>query len=279
MSRKTLGTLVTYNPYAVGPATLLEDIAARFEELRIHHVPVVDDQRRVVGVISELDLLRAKQSQPAALVTAGKLSDTDEAPPLFARDVMTRDVLAISPSDDFAAALTLLLKRRIHSLPVISDGRLVGMVSSRDFLREFSYGELPASREPLATLLLARPSDMIAIDATLEEALTAMGAGGAVLAVCQGDRPLGIISQRDIVRQQCLLNDQMECHSEFPLPRTVIEITRSSPPFRSGQRLCEAAAAMLDHGLSAVTVVNQSNQLLGLITDDDLLRVLYDAQA
>src|SRR5262245_14942427 len=145
MSRTTLGTLITYNPYAVGPATLLEEIAARFGELHIHHVPVVDGERRVVGVISELDLLRARQSQPAVLVTAGKL-DTDEAPVAFARDVMTRDVLSISPHDDFAAALALLLKRRIHSLPVVDRGRLVGMVSSRDFLREFSYGELPASR-------------------------------------------------------------------------------------------------------------------------------------
>ena len=41
----------------------------------------------------------------------------------------------------------------------------------------------------------------------------------------------------------------------------------------------EAAAAMVEHGLPAVAVSNQSNRLLGLITEDDLLRVLYDAQA
>jgi CBS domain-containing protein len=43
--------------------------------------------------------------------------------------------------------------------------------------------------------------------------------------------------------------------------------------------LCEAAAAMVEHGLPAVTVVNQSNRHLGLITEDDLLGVLYDAEA
>src|SRR4051812_45720029 len=123
MSGTSLGTLVTYNPWSVGPTALLDDIAARFEELGIHHVAVVDGERRVLGVLSESDLLRARQSKRAVLVGPTG-ADTDDAPPVFARDCMSREVHSISPNADFAAALSLLLDRQVHALPVVNDGRL-----------------------------------------------------------------------------------------------------------------------------------------------------------
>ena len=110
-------------------------------------------------------------------------------------------------------------------------------------------------------------------DATLADALLAMQeTGTSCLAVGQGDCPIGIVSQRDIVREKCRLEEQEEFHSEMRSATGLLQITRNSPPIRSGQRLCEAAAAMVDHSLPAVTVVNQSNRLLGLVTEDDLLR-------
>lgn len=274
-----LGTLVTYNPWSVGPTALLDDIAARFVELGIHHVPVVDASRRVIGMLSETDLLRARQSQRAVLVGPSG-SDTGDAPLVFARDCMSREVYSIAPTADFAAALSLLLDRRVHALPVVEQGRLVGMVSSCDFLREFSYGELPGSRELVSSLISANPPQSLGPDTMLDEALLAMHESGvSCLVVAQGDCPVGVISQRDIVREKCRLDEQLD---EDPLARSaamIARVTRNSPAIRSGQRLCEAAAAMLEHNLPAVTIVNPSNRLLGLITEDDLLRVLYDAQA
>jgi CBS domain-containing protein len=279
MPSTSLGTLVTYNPWSVGPTTLLEDVAAQFDGLGIHHVAVVDGERRLIGMLSETDLLRARQSQRAVLVGAGA-SDTGDAPLVFARDVMSREMFSISPKADFAAALSLLLNQHIHALPVVEQDRLVGMITSRDFIRELSYGELPASREPVSSLLSANPPDTLAADATLDEALLAMHEMGAsCLVVAQGDCPVGIVSQRDIVREKCRQDERDDYHQEMRLVPAVLQVTCNSPAIRSGQRLFEAAAAMIDHNLPAVTIVNQSNRLLGLITEDDLLRVLYDAQA
>jgi CBS domain-containing protein len=278
MSGTKLGTLVTYNPWSIGPTALLEDVAARFAELGIHHVAVVAADRGVIGMLSETDLLRARQAQRLALVGAGA-SDTDDAPLVFARDVMSRDIVSIPTSADFRQALDLLLQRRIHALPVVEQGRLVGMVSSRDFIRELSYGELPGSRQPVASLLPSKPPEGIAPDASLDEVLVTMhDTGVACLAVVQGECPIGVVSQRDIVRERCRLDEQEEMHQEMRLASSIRQVTRNSPAIRSGQRLCEAAAAIIDHHLSAVTVVNQANRLLGLITEDDLLQVLYDGQ-
>jgi CBS domain-containing protein len=272
----TLGTLVTYNPWSVGPNVLLDDVAARFDEMRVHHVPVVDGERQVIGMLSETDLLRARQKQRGVLVGAGP-ADTDDAPAVFVRDGMSRDVVFVSPRSSFAEALGLLLDRHIHALPVVDDGKLVGVISSRDFLREFSYGEMECAKEPISQLLRARGPEPLEPDASLDDALMAMhGAGVNCLAVGQDNCPLGLVSQRDIVREKCRVELDLDKQQR---PPSILHVTRNSPAIRSGQRLCEAAAAMIDHSLPAVTIVNQSNRLLGLVTEDDLLRVLYDAQA
>jgi CBS domain-containing protein len=279
MAAQTLGTLVTYNPWSISPTTLLDDVAVHFEELRVHHVVVVDAEHRVIGMLSESDLLRARQSQRAILVGPGG-SDTSEAPLVFARDCMSRKVLSISPTADFPAALALLLERRIHALPVVEQGRLVGIITSRDFLREFSYGELPGSRDPVSSLLTANPPCTVERDATLDEALLAMhDVGVSCLAVTQDRFPVGIVSQRDIIREKCREDEREDDPTQLRLELNVSQVIRSSPALVSGQRLFEAAAAMIANDLPAVTVVNPSNHLAGLITEDDILRVLYDAQA
>ena len=279
MSGNSLGTLVTFNPWTVGPTALVDEIATRFTELGIHHVPVIDADRRLIGIVSETDLLRARQSRRAVLIGNG-LSDTDDAPLVFARDVMSRHVVSILLTANFADALALQLDRQIHALPVIDDERLVGMICSRDFLREFSYGELDCTRNPISTLLKGPATASLLPDTTLDDALLAMHeAGVASFAVAQGDCPLGVVSLRDIVREKCRVDEQAEYHQEMGMDTTIVRVLRNSPAIRSGQRLCEAAAAMIEHTLPAVTVVNQTNRLLGLVTEDDLLKVMYDALA
>ena len=81
------------------------------------------------------------------------------------------------------------------------------------------------------------------------------------------------------VFEKCRVDERAEEQSEPSLASTVARIVRSSPAIRPGQRLCEAAAAMVEHGLPAVTVVNQSNRHLGVVTEDDILQVMYDAVA
>jgi CBS domain-containing protein len=275
----SLGTLVTYNPWTVGPTALLEEVATRLNELGIHHVTVVDAERRIVGMLSETDLLRARQTRRAVLAGSG-FSDTDDAPLVFARDVMTRQVLTIVPTAELAEALALLLDRQIHALPVVNDDRLVGLITSRDFVREFSYGELDRSREPISRMLNGSVVPPLAPDAPLDEALLTMQEiGVACLAVAQGDCPVGVVSQRDIVREKCRVEEQTDEHPEQPAAGTVARVVRNSPAIRPGQRLSEAAAAMVEHGLPAVTVVNQANRHLGVVTEDDILQVMYDAVA
>jgi CBS domain-containing protein len=240
---------------------------------------VIDGERRVIGMISESDLLRSQQSARVVAVGGG-VAETDDAPPVFARDAMTRQVVSIPLRSNFAEALKLLLQKQIHALPVVDGGRLVGMVSSRDFLREFSYGELPCSREPITSVLTATAAEPLDPNASIDDAFLAMHETGVnCLAVAKGGCPLGILAQRDIIREKCRLIEEDPDLDELRPAAVILSAVRSSPAIRPGQRLCEAAAAMIEHELPAVTIVNQSNRLLGLVTEDDVLRVLYDAEA
>jgi acetoin utilization protein AcuB len=282
MAVSSLSTLITFNPWAVGPTVPVEEIAEQLKALQIRHVPVVDDQRRVVGMISESDVLRAWQRRAEATSESAPGIAWDGA---LAREIMTREVVTITPQVSFKDALRVLLQRPIHALPVVENDQLLGVISSRDFLREFSYGELPGGRQTLQELLSTRPVEWLESDMPLEEALLTMQRQGvAALPVVKGGCPLGVVTQRAIVRARRgsgrPASDQVkDAATERPVGAAVGQIAEASPILRPGERLCEAAAAMIHHRTSAVLVVNASHRLLGMVTEDDLLRVLYDALA
>jgi CBS domain-containing membrane protein len=276
MREINLETLVTYNPWTVRPDALLDDVAEQFKTLGLHHMPVVNDERHLIGMISETDLLKAQQKRRVVLVGSGGPDETTGFPEEVA-DVMTRDLVMAGPDDSPRQVLQVLLAHRIHALPVVESGRLIGMISCRDFLREMSYGELPSSREPVSKILGAVP-ESIEPETRLDEAFLAMQeTGAAAMAVTQGGCPLGVVSQRDLIRARCLAMEEA-CEDLLPtqLP-SVVRILRRATPIRPGQRLFEAALVIIQEDLPAAVVINQANRLMGLVTEDDLLRVIHDA--
>ncbi len=276
MTAISLGTLITYNPWSVRAETPLTEVAERFASLGIHHVPVVNDDRELIGMISETDLLRARQQRRAVVVGSGGPEEVDPGAEVVA-DIMSRQLVMAGPDDSPRQVLQVLLAHRIHALPVVHNGRLTGMITSRDFVREFSYGELPCSRETVSKTLKP-PPEPLEPDTRLDEAFLAMQEIGMnCLAVAQGGCPLGVVTLRGIVRARCIA---MEEAGEDLLPTQlpqVVRIMHRAPPIKPGQRLFEAAVVMVQEDLPAAVVINQANRLMGLITEDDLLRVMHDA--
>ena len=110
----------------------------RAKELR--HLPVVDQAGRLIGIIADRDLRRAALA-PAVEEDASApgwrpLRRPGQAPEdLRVKDVMSRDVLTTHPEAPLAHAARIMFERRVGSLPVILDGRLVGMLTERDVTR------------------------------------------------------------------------------------------------------------------------------------------------
>ena len=99
---------------------------------RIRHLPVLDDDGiEVVGIVSQRDLFRGALAQALGYGQHGrrKLLDT-----LLVKEVMTADPMTTTPEVSLAEAAQLLMKHKIGCLPVVADGRLVGIVTEGDFV-------------------------------------------------------------------------------------------------------------------------------------------------
>jgi CBS domain-containing protein len=136
--------VMTSPPITVRPDTPVTEIAALLIERRISGVPVVDEAGRMIGIVSEGDLLRRcelgtdrQRSQWLELLVDrdAQAADFARAHGMFARDVMTPDVISVSPDADLVDIAALLERRRIKRVPVVRDGVPVGIVSRANVLR------------------------------------------------------------------------------------------------------------------------------------------------
>ncbi len=140
-SRIPVEEVMTVNVVTTTPDTDLHEAARLLSENRISGMPVVDDNKRVIGVISEADILvlaGMKRGHTFRDILRGILGE-----PLAARksgekvqDVMSFPPITGKPDDDVADVARLLDEKRIKRLPVVDDeGKIVGIISRADIVR------------------------------------------------------------------------------------------------------------------------------------------------
>lgn len=129
-------------PLTVTPEAPLGVALSLMSENEIRHVPVVDQSGRLVGMVTDRDL------RQATLARVRALRDADED--LRVQDVMTWAVVTSEPDMPLPRAAALMYERRIGSLPVVEEGRLVGMLTERDLLRALmtEVSDRPGAVEP-----------------------------------------------------------------------------------------------------------------------------------
>jgi CBS domain-containing protein len=135
----TVKDVMTTEVVAVRREVTFKEIAATLRRYRVSALPVVDDTGKVLGVVSEADLL-AKEALADPGVVAGVLhrKDVRKAEGLTAGDLMTGEVVTVSPQDPVEQATRLMHFLKVKRLPVVnSGGELVGIVSRSDLLAVF----------------------------------------------------------------------------------------------------------------------------------------------
>jgi CBS domain-containing protein len=113
--------------------------------------PVVDENGRLVGIVSEADLIRG-QIQTDARAHPTNLTDPTTPQPRSVAEVMTRDVICVPPFADAADIAALMLKEGVKSVPVVKDDAPVGMVSRRDLLATLVRDDEAIAAEATARL-------------------------------------------------------------------------------------------------------------------------------
>jgi CBS domain-containing protein len=136
--------IMTRDPIAVPGDTPVEKVAKLLLDNRISAAPVVGADGRLEGIVSEGDLMRRPESgtEPhhswwLRLITSPEENVTEylKTHGLKAADVMTRDVVTVNGDETAGEIAQLLERRHIKRVPVVEDGKVVGIVSRADLLR------------------------------------------------------------------------------------------------------------------------------------------------
>jgi CBS domain-containing protein len=134
--------VMTRDVITVGPTTSIHKAAQLMVEHGVSGLPVVDDAGRLVGIISEGDLILRQKRRTERPWWRRFFEDGEQLAREYQKargttvaEVMTRSVVSISPVWGIDMAATILRNRGIRRLPVVHDGQLVGIVSRADLIK------------------------------------------------------------------------------------------------------------------------------------------------
>jgi CBS domain-containing protein len=133
----TVRDIMTEQPRAIGPDTPARDAAVDMVRAGVGGLPVVDADRRVIGQLSERELLRHLLSVYLMSGAPGKAQPpSGPSARRTVRDVMTRQVLCVSPEQPLAEVASLMTNKDVDRVPVVREGRLVGVLTRGDIVRK-----------------------------------------------------------------------------------------------------------------------------------------------
>jgi acetoin utilization protein AcuB len=141
-----VGERMTRSPATIHADALAGGAVDMMRRRRIRHLPVVDREGRLVGIVTDRDL-RQLVFDPD--VQARLARATDALRDITVREVMTWGAVTVTPATSIQDAARLMHERKVGALPVVDGDRVVGILTERDVLRTF--------RELLGEGALARP--------------------------------------------------------------------------------------------------------------------------
>jgi len=150
MRKTTAADIMTREVITVDPEMDVEAFGRLLSERRISGAPVVDAEGRLVGIVTEMDLIR--QNARLHIPTVFRIFDAAivfEKPGRIREEIRrmaatrvgelcTRDVITIGPATTVPEIATIMSERKVHLLPVIEDERIAGIVGKADLVRALS---------------------------------------------------------------------------------------------------------------------------------------------
>lgn len=141
--------IMTKNVVTVTPDTLIEDIVKLMIKHHISGLPVVDDSGKMVGIVSEKDLILKERGFPFSVLRVPGLVDrlislddfTEEVAEVrkkTAAAVMTTDIITAHPDDNVGHVAWEMVQTNHNRIPVVEDGVLVGIITRADIVRLYA---------------------------------------------------------------------------------------------------------------------------------------------
>lgn len=128
-------TIMTKTFIHVGLDTLMTDVARIFDENEFSHLPVLDEDDKVLGIISKADYLRLQHPFTRLFEQEAGINNSRLFACLTAEDVMTPSPTCIHYNVSIASAIGVFMENRFHALPVVKNGKCIGIITPYDILR------------------------------------------------------------------------------------------------------------------------------------------------
>jgi CBS domain-containing protein len=155
----TVKDVMSTHVIAVSPGAPYKEMAAMLHGQRVSAFPVIDEDKKVIGVVSETDML-AKEALEGTVPRTTQLSLTTQGMrsrvnAVTAADLMTKPAVTIGPDEPVTRAARLMFDQRVKRLPVTSDdGTLIGILSRSDVLSVYSRPDAQIRHQVTQDLIL-----------------------------------------------------------------------------------------------------------------------------
>lgn len=138
----------------VSPDDSVQDVAKLLYDHDLSAIPVTDEDKEIVGIVSEQDLIYrlAKPHIPPHIELLGGViylenpfemkKELNKMTAVSAGEIMTTDVWTVAPDDDISEVAALMTERDINGVPVVEDNKIVGIITRHDLLLALASGEV-----------------------------------------------------------------------------------------------------------------------------------------
>lgn len=139
--------IMTKDVLTVQPQTRVNDLADLLTSQNINGVPVVDEEGKLIGVVTENDLVFQKKKMHIPTVinildsfiyleSQGRMKkEMAKITGVTVESIYSRDAKTVKPETPIDEIATLMVEKNIHTIPVVDNGELVGVIGKRDIIR------------------------------------------------------------------------------------------------------------------------------------------------
>ncbi|KIF01133.1 CBS domain-containing protein [Streptomyces sp. RSD-27] len=173
-SRYTVSDVMTHTAIAIGREASYKEIVELMHQWKVSAVPVLEGEGRVVGVVSEADLLPKEEFRRTEPVLPDQLEEASKAGGVLAEELMSSPAVTVHPDAPVAEAARIMALKGVKRLPVVNEvGMLEGVVSRSDLLKVFLRPDEELEEE-IRVAVLTELTPGMPVDFTVQEGVVTL---------------------------------------------------------------------------------------------------------
>jgi len=180
---------------------------------------------------------------------------------MLVSEIMSKELLEVSPTDPVSVFISMMEKERVHDAPVIEKGKLVGLVRFDSLLKR---GVTDPTKQKISNVMEPVPPTLTPKN-TIEEATDLLWKSGLrALPVCEGKKIVGMLSVWDVIDVAAQTKAFRQTRAE-----SIMSVAEVIP---SHADIGAARVLMREHGFSRLPVIDNDGKMIGIVSVNDLLK-------